>query len=91
MPQWSWELKPTAEENLAAFELIKRRQVIDKLDWLAGNFESVTPAPLKGEFRDFFKLRIGDVRALYKINWKNNKIIVFYIAKRDRAYKTKGH
>ena len=33
-----------------------------------------------------FRLRIGDYRALYRINYPENKIIVFKIDKRDRVY-----
>jgi len=50
---WSWELQPKAEKNLADFSVTIRRQVIDKLDWLADNFDLITPISLQGEFKEF--------------------------------------
>ena len=86
MGQWSWELQPKAGDGLAGFEVTMRRQIIDKLDWLADNFDSMAPIPLKGEFKEFFKLRVGDIRIFYKINWQANKLVICYITKRDKAY-----
>ena len=83
---WSWELKPTTESSLADFDLLKRHQIIEKLDWLAINFDSLAPVSLKGELKEFFKLRVGDIIIFYKVDWRANKIIVCYIAKRDKAY-----
>lgn len=51
------------------------------------NFESILPEVLTGEFREFYKLRVGDWRVMYKVNWQDKIIIVSYIDRRDRSYK----
>ena len=33
-----------------------------------------------------FRIRIGDFRILYRVNHQENKIVVFKIEKRERAY-----
>ncbi len=87
MKGWSIEFLPEAEKDLVKFDREIRRRIIDKLDWLLENFENIFPEILTGEFKEFYKLRIGDWRAIYKINWSNNTIIVCYIDKRDKIYK----
>jgi len=51
---------PEAEKDLARLDRAIRRRIINKLDWLLENFDIVIPEALTGEFRDFYKLRIGD-------------------------------
>ncbi len=89
MRRWSLKFLPEAEKDLAKIGRVPRRRIIDKLDWLLENFEAVFPSVLSGEFKDFYKLRIGDWRAIYKINWYDNEIIVCYIDRRDKIYKKK--
>lgn len=64
-----------------------RRRVIDKIEWLALNFDAFVPLALEGEFRDFYKLRAGDWRVVYRIDHKKRRIIVNYIDRRDKVYK----
>lgn len=37
-------------------------------------------------YQGVFRLRIGDFRALYRINYSNKRIIVFKIGKRSDVY-----
>ena len=87
MKGWSIEFLPEAEKDLAKLDREIRRRIINKLDWLLENFENIFPEVLTGEFKEFYKLRSGDRRIIYKINWSNNTIIVCYIDKRDKVYK----
>lgn len=87
MKKWSIEFLPEAEKDLAKLDSEIQRRIIDKLNWLLENFENILPEVLTGEFRDFYKLRIGDWRTMYKINWLNKTIVICYIDRRDRAYK----
>ena len=87
MKCWSLEFLVEAEKDLAKLDRDIRRRIIDKLNWLLENFENILPEVLTGEFREFYKLRIGDWRVMYKINWSNKTIIVCYIDRRDKVYK----
>ncbi|MEK7621994.1 MAG: type II toxin-antitoxin system RelE/ParE family toxin [Patescibacteria group bacterium] len=86
---WSIEFKPETEHDLGGLDWIIRRRIIEKLDWFALNFDSLFPISLKGEFKDFSKLRVGDWRVFYQVNWEKHLIIVCYIDRRDKAYKKK--
>ena len=86
---WLVEFSRTAETDLARLDAPVRRRIIDKLEWLKANFDSVVPLVLGGEFRELFKLRVGDWRVIYGVDWESTRITVYYIDRRDRVYKRK--
>lgn len=49
MSQWSLEFEPKADKDLARLDNVSRRRIIEKLDWLLENFDSLFPAPLHNE------------------------------------------
>ena len=87
MAHWVVEFQPGAEIDLARINSSARRRVIDKLDWLEKNFDDLIPLSLTGGYKGFYKLRVGDWRAIYKVNWKSRVIIVCYIDHRGVIYK----
>ncbi len=89
MAAWSVEFLISAEKEIAKIEKIDRRRIIEKIEWLANNFNSIFPINLKGGFRDFYKLRVGDWRVFYKADWSKNTIFICVIERRDKAYKNK--
>lgn len=89
MFSWSLEFSPEAEKDLSRLDRPIVRRIMEKLDWFVANFESLFPIPLTGELREFCKLRVGDWRVFYSINWQKCVIRVEYIDNRDKAYKQK--
>ena len=87
MPKWAIEFSKDAEKDLARLDKEVRRRIIDKLEWLSANFDSLLPFPLTGEFREFYKFRVGDWRIFYSINWTNHIINIEYIGHRNKSYK----
>lgn len=87
MFQWSLHFSKQAEGDIAVLDVLIRKRVIEKLEWLMENFDSLIPVPLGAEWSDFFKLRVGDWRVVYTIQWVNHRIIVEYIDRRDKIYK----
>ncbi len=87
MKRWSLEFQLEAEKDLAKLDWQIRRRIINKLDWLLKNFDAVIPSILTNEFREFYKLRVGDWRIIYKVDWNNCVILVCYIDRRDKIYK----
>ncbi|MDP3762727.1 MAG: type II toxin-antitoxin system RelE/ParE family toxin [bacterium] len=90
MPRWRVEFRGKAEDDLVKLERPLRRRIIDRLEWLAENFEEITPLPLGGEWKGFFKFRAGDWRIIYTIESEEKIIAVRYIDNRDKIYKRKG-
>ena len=62
------------------------KRVLEKIDGTL----SVNPVPQNAKAivgqHGVFRFRIGDYRALYRINYEAHKIIVFKLDKRSRVY-----
>ena len=59
------EFTPNAEADLARLEALVAQLVLNRLRWLAENFEAIRTEALTGRFSGVFKLRVGDYRVLY--------------------------
>lgn len=62
------------------------KRIMDRVDNILTN----NPVPhdakaIVGE-HGVFRIRIGDYRALYRVNYNEHKIIIFKIDKRSRVY-----
>ena len=89
MPQWKLFFTDKAEQDFAKLSKETCRRISEKLDWLSLNFEQINPLALTNEWQGFFKLRIGEQRVIYKIDWSKNIIGVWLVDKRDKVYKNK--
>lgn len=87
MARWSLEFQPAAEKDLAKLSKSVRARVLDKLEWLEEHFDSAVLLPLGSEFKGFFKVRIGDWRAIYRLDWEKRLIVMCYIDHRSKIYK----
>ena len=70
--------------NIQFNSFIKR--ILDKIDEVLK--DNPVPADSKhiiGE-HGVYRIRIGDYRAIYRINYQENKIIIIKIDKRERVY-----
>jgi len=89
MPDWKIEFEPKAVDDLKSLDKPVRKRILQRLEWLGINFSQVTPLPLSGEWKGFFKLRVGDWRVVYKIDDDKKILIIAYIDSRDKIYKRK--
>lgn len=89
MPQWLLDFTPEAENDLSKLDKGLRKRVIDKLDWLQANFNNIIPSTLGGDWQECFKLRVGDWRVIYKVDWGKHLITVYIVDRRDKIYKRK--
>lgn len=90
MAKWILVFTLQVKEDLKKLDKSLRKRIIEKLDWLCSNFDKIRPLTLDSEWRGFFKLRVGDWRIIYKIEWKKNLIIIYLIDRRDKIYKKKS-
>ena len=87
MPGWKIEFTKSAEKDFAKLNISIRQKVAERLEWLIKNFDDVVLRELTGEFRGFYKLRAGDWRVLYDVDWKNNCVVVVKVGHRSKIYK----
>lgn len=89
MTRWTVEFTAEAEDDFARLATPLQKRILEKLEWFSENFDAVISIPLTGEFREFYKLRVGDWRIFYKISHSDRFIAVHYIDHRDKAYRKK--
>lgn len=87
MGEWWFFITPEAEKNFEQLDMALKKQIAGKLDWFINNFENITPLPLSGLWKGFFKLRVGDWRIIYEIDNTEKLIVVYLIGNRNKIYK----
>jgi len=86
---WRFDLTKEAESDLEKLDSSIRTRVLEKIKWFSENFDQITPLPLGGNWRGFFKLRIGDYRVVYEVEREVNIVTIHYIDRRDKVYHRK--
>lgn len=76
-----------AERDLARLDREATGRIIKKLLWFSANFDEEVPLPLGGQWKNFYKLRVGDWRAIYEIDHKDQRIIVRVVGHRSSIYR----
>lgn len=89
MTGWFLSFTNQAESDFDRLEKKLSKRVVNKLNWLRNNFDKITPLSLGGNWKGYYKLRIGDWRIIYRVEWEKQHIIVYIIENRDKVYKKK--
>lgn len=79
----------SASRELAGLDKPIGRRIVQRINWLADNFEDLRPEPLTGDLTGFYKLRVGDYRVIYETNPKEYAVIIHAIGHRREIYKKK--
>ncbi len=83
---FSVKFRPEAHENLRRLSKSSAQRVLDKINWLANNFDSASHETLKGESKGLSKLRIGVYRVIYSVIHKERLIIIHLVGHRRSIY-----
>ncbi len=81
---------PAAADELASLNRPAAQRILNKLRWLAENFENLTPEPLRGDLQGLFKLRVGSYRVLYSFDQTTQVITVHLVGHRENVYRSRG-
>lgn len=60
------EYEPEALADLEKLRKSVCQRIVNKINWLAENFDQITQQPLTADLSGFFKLRVGDYRVIYE-------------------------
>ncbi|WP_333086423.1 type II toxin-antitoxin system RelE/ParE family toxin [Microcoleus sp. Pol8_D6] len=63
-----------------------QERIGNKINWLAENFEQITPMPLSANLAGFFKLRVGDYGVIYSFDEDLKVITIHQIGHRREIY-----
>lgn len=80
------EFTPKAIEGLEALTSTIQQRVLDKIRWLADNFENLTPSALTADFSGLFKLKVGNYRVIYSFDVESELITIQKIGHRRDVY-----
>ena len=64
----------------------KIKEVITTLKSDPIPFRKFDVAKLKG-YENTYRIRIGDLRIVYEVNWDEKRILIHFIGPREKAYK----
>jgi len=78
---------PKALRSLESFDKPTAARIIERLSWLAENFDDLSPLPLKGGLSGTYKMRTGDWRIIYSFDVAKRSITVHLIGHRKDIYK----
>ncbi|GIW67056.1 MAG: hypothetical protein KatS3mg096_566 [Candidatus Parcubacteria bacterium] len=78
---------PSAKDDLLRLLPNLQKKILKKIYWLKDNLTKIKLTLLTGNFSGFFKLRLGDYRVLYKLDYENKKIIIYVIKHRKDVYR----
>lgn len=85
--KYSVKLLPKAIDDLKRIDKFIAQRIINKIKWLSENFENIIPENLDGEFKNMYKLRIGDWRVIFTIDRQTKTIYIHLIGHRRDIYK----
>ena len=89
MSNWRIKFTPEGESDLLSLDKAVQKRVIRKIYWFKENFANIVPEPLSNVLKDYFKLRVGDWRVVYQIEYRDNSLIIHSIELRDKVYKNR--
>jgi mRNA-degrading endonuclease RelE of RelBE toxin-antitoxin system len=67
-----------------------RKQVAEALKDLKNGFQGGNKCKIEGYKEDVYRLRIGNYRAFYTVDFYENSIVVFDILTQEQAHKKYG-
>ena len=76
-----------AEEDFTRLDRTVALHIADKIEWLSQNMEGIVPAPLKGNFKGKYKLRVRDWRVIYSLDHLSQVVTVYAVRHRSDVYK----
>lgn len=74
-----------AKRDLRQLDHTTANRIVTKFLWLKDNFVPHIQLPLTGKLKGFYKLRVGDWRAIY--NFNDERIVVHFVDHRSKVYK----
>jgi mRNA interferase RelE/StbE len=79
-------LGPATRELMRLDKPVGRR-IVERINWLAANLDSVVPEALAGNLAGLYKLRVGDYRVIYETLRQEETIVVHAIGHRSEIYR----
>ena len=80
-----WEHDAAVALDKLAPDIVQR--IILRISWLSMNLDNIKPQALAGNLKGYFKLRVGDYRAIYTMNREGRLLVIEDVGHRRDIYK----
>ncbi len=81
------EFSPQGAKSFESVDKDVGQRMLDKLKWLVQNIDRINPLPLRSDLAGLYKLRVGDWRIIYEINYDEQIITVHKVGHRRDIYR----
>ncbi|MDH7513017.1 MAG: type II toxin-antitoxin system RelE/ParE family toxin [Clostridiales bacterium] len=91
MPEKNWKLELSKDSWKYIKKLGKRNgfRILDRLEELCKKGNPIFQKDvrrLEGKLKGFYRLRIGDLRVIFEVDWEEKRIGVLAVVPRGNAY-----
>ena len=83
---YEYEVLEEARTQLRKLDRSIARRIVQKIKWLAENFDQIEPDALAHNLADLYKLRIGNYRVIYEIVEEEQLLVVLEVGHRRDIY-----
>lgn len=87
MEKWKVVTTESGQKDLESLDQSIQKRIIQKISWFLENFQKINQEQLGGKWKESYKLRIGDWRVVYRINYTRREILILKVQLRDKVYK----
>ena len=87
MEEWKVIITKSGQKDLENLDQSIQKRIIQKVNWLLENFQEINQEQLSEKWKESYKLRAGNWRVIYKIDYTKREILIFKVRFRDKVYK----
>ena len=80
-------LLDSATRELERMDKPVGRRIVERITWLAANFDDIKPEALTGDLTGLQKLRVGDYRVIYEVLHTERTVLIHAIGHRRELYR----
>ena len=81
------QILDSAARDLARLDKPAGLRVVERIRWLAANFDSARIEALRGGLAGLYKLRVGDCRVIYEVLREEQILLIHAIGHRREIYR----
>ena len=87
MAEYRIRILGAASQDLARLDKPIARRIVQRINWLAANLDTIRLEALTGDLAGLYKLRVSDYRVIYEVLWDEGTVVIHAIGHRREIYR----